>query len=52
MSIHLIFEPYEKLAYKDILFFAACTGMVLQVVHIAMDSSLMPSRPYLLAICN
>lgn len=52
MSIHLIFETDERHLGKDILFFASYPGMVLQVVHITMDSSIMPPRPHLLAVCH
>jgi hypothetical protein len=50
MPIQLIFEPDAKYDCKDILFFVADTGLVLQVVHIALDSRFVPPRSHLLAV--
>ncbi len=52
MSIQLIFEPCEKHDCKDIIFYTAYPGMVLQVVYFSMDSSLMPSCSHLLSVCH
>jgi len=50
MSIQLIFETDAKHDCKDIVFFAADTGLVLQVVHFALDSGFVPSCSHLLAV--
>ncbi len=50
MPIQLIFETDAKYDCKDILFFVADTGLVLQVVHFAMDAGVMPPRSHLLAV--
>jgi len=52
MPIQLIFEPDAKHVDKDIIFFTAYTCLVLPVVHLTMDSSLMPSCSNMLAVCN
>lgn len=50
MPFQLIFETDARHDGKDIVFFAAYTCMVLQVVYISMDSSLLPPRSDLLAV--
>jgi len=52
MPIQLIFGPDAKNAGKDIIFFTADAGLVLQVVHLTMDSGLMPPCSYLFSVCN
>lgn len=52
MPIQLIFEPDAKHAGKDIIFFAAYTSLVLPVVHITLDTCLMPSCSNMLAVYN
>ncbi len=52
MSIQLIFEPDEKHVDKDIIFFTPYTSLVLPVVHITLDTCLMPSCSNMLAVYN
>lgn len=52
MPIQLIFEPDAKHIGKDIIFFTANTCMVLPVVHITLDTCLMPSCSNMLAVYN
>ncbi len=52
MTIQIIFDGDVKDTCKDILFFAADTGMGLQVVHLSMDCLCMPSRAHLFAVCH
>ena len=52
MPIQLIFETDAEYDCKDILFFAADTGLVLQVVYFALDAGFVPPRSHLLAVYN
>lgn len=52
MTIQVIFEDNVKDNCKDILFFAAYTGMDIQVVHLSMDPFLMPSCAHLFKVCD
>lgn len=52
MPIQLIFGGDVKERSKDIIFFASHPGLVLPVVHITMDTPLMPSRANLFAVCD
>jgi hypothetical protein len=52
MTIQIIFDDYAKDVCKDILFFAAGTGMDLPVVHLSLDSLVMPSCAHLFAVCH
>jgi len=52
MTIQIIFDDDAKDTCKDILFFAADTGMDIQVVHLSLDSLVMPSCAHLLTICH
>ncbi len=52
MTIQIIFEGDVKDSCKDILFFTADTGLDIQVVYFAMDSLLVPSCAYMLAVCH
>jgi hypothetical protein len=52
MTIQIIFEGDGKDTCKDILFFAAYTGMGIQMADLSLDSFLMPSCAHLFAVCD
>ena len=51
MTIQIIFEGDVKDSCKDILFFTADTGMDIQVVHLTMDSLIVPSCAHMFSVC-
>jgi hypothetical protein len=52
MPNHLIFEGDVKERSKDILFFITYPCMVIQVVHLPVDSFLMSSCAHLFTVCH
>ncbi len=52
MTIQLIFGHDDQDSFKGIIFFTAYPGMDLPVVYFSVDTALMPTRSYLLAVYN
>jgi len=52
MTVILIFDAYDRIGCKDIVFYFADTGMVLPLVHISADSALMPALSHLFTVCH
>jgi hypothetical protein len=52
MTIQIIFDNDVKDFCKDILFFIAASGMGLQMVHLSLDSLVMPSCTHLFTVCH
>lgn len=52
MPFQLIFEADARHHGKDIHFLAAYPGMVLPVVHFALDSGFVPSCSDLFTVCD
>ncbi len=50
MPIQLIFGGNVKERSKDIIFFVSYPCLVLPVVHIAVDTPVVPSRAHLFAV--
>ena len=51
MPIQLIFVGYVKERFKDIIFFASHTGMVLQVVYLTVDTAVVQACANLFTVC-
>ena len=52
MPIQLIFVGYVKERFKDIIFFASHTRLVLQVVYLTVDTAVMQACANLFTVYN